>query len=102
MTSHRGNVTIRTLVKILTRAQLKDLQGSGVERKVNDMLKISTEPPSAVDTCRCIGIEISGDDFERVERGLLLPGTILLSGPKALDKSRLLFDEWKEKSHKIK
>ena len=63
------------------------------------MLKIQTEPPAPnSDSCSFIAVEISGDDFERVERGLLLPGTFLQSGPKALEKSKVLFDEWKEKS----
>lgn len=97
-TNHRGNVVIRSMVKLLTRDQLKELLGASFSRKVNEMLKIATDPESSPDCCMCLAIEIAGDDFERVERGLLLPGTLLLTGPKALDRSKVLFDEWKVKT----
>ena len=93
----RGNVIIRTTIKALSRDQLQDVLGTGLGRKVNEMLKIQTEPASPSEKCVCLIVEISGDDFERVERGFLLPGTILLAGPKAVDKSNQIFDEWKEK-----
>ena len=96
-TRTRGNVIIRTTIKALSRDQLQDVLGTGLGRKVNEMLKIPTEPPSPTEKCVCLIVEISGDDFERVERGFLLPGTILLAGPKAVDKSNQIFDEWKEK-----
>lgn len=93
----RGNSIIRTTIRALSREQLQDVIGTGQGRKVNEMLKIPTEPASPSDKCVCLVVEISGDDFERVERGFLLPGTILLAGPKAVDKSNRIFDEWKER-----
>jgi hypothetical protein len=96
-TKSRGNIIIRTATQMYSRAQLQELLGSGLARKVNEMMKIVTVPPSPVDMLQCLVVEISGEDFEKVERSFLLPGTLLFAGPKAVDKSRLLFDEWKVK-----